>query len=172
MFRSHYEDFEKLSNAVYERCHGFLHSVEMAKVREALQALTKKYPGYSVSVNCNLEVFDDERKSILPLLRMGIVSLEGNAAYEHSADSSPQRYWANGDVCVVPHDHCPLCWGAWDFKFLHKQCPTCDAKLGKQVKYMLDSDQCPHCSSGKISSKQPKCTDCGFEAGTDEVVWG
>lgn len=172
MLRKEFEDFDAVGDAAYKACEEFLNSPAAAAIRGAMQEMSSKYPHFSVSLNCMVEVFDEKRKETLPILRMGIVSSEGKPAYQHWADSSPQRYWANGEVCVVPHDHCPICWGEWDFKYLHKHCQSCDATLGKQVKYMLDDDHCPHCANGKVTPKAPKCAECGFEVREGETLWG
>ena len=75
-------------------------------------------------------------------------------------------------MCEVPHDYCPSCWGPWDFKLVHRTCPDCGAKLGRDVKLLVDSDVCPHCEEGKVTSVAPKCTRCAFEATPDIVWWG
>ena len=83
-----------------------------------------------------------------------------------------QKYFVEGEMCIVPGEFCPNCWGKWGFKFKHNTCPECGYELGKQIKYLLDTDTCPYCQEGKISVDKPTCDECGFEVDNKKVVWG
>src|SRR6185369_11896184 len=107
--------------------------------------------GYAVSLTCSVEVTDQRKERTLPLLNTGLYTSDGTEPYRTWGDSTPQRYVVEGDIRVVPHDRCPRCWGEWDFKWLHRRCPSCAAELGKNCKVLLDSDVCPNCEQGKVT---------------------
>ena len=83
-----------------------------------------------------------------------------------------QRYVVSGDICQVPHDYCPSCWGMWDFKDQDRECPSCGIVLGNEIKILLDTDICPHCENGKVSAANPECSKCGYKVDLDIVTWG
>jgi hypothetical protein len=96
---------------------------------------------YSASLQIVVDFFDRDREQTLPLLTTGFSTTDGSAPYRIWGDSSPQRYLCEGDIHVVPHDHCPKCWGYWDFKCEHPRCPSCGLTLGHGCKVLLDSDR-------------------------------
>src|SRR4051794_4311409 len=150
-----------------------LMSPELGKLREALVALGKAAgEGYSVSLTCLVEVFDDQKQRPLPLLSSGLATSNGEEPYRVSGDSTSQRYLVDGQIQVVPHDRCPKCWGVWDFKWQHRRCPHCAAELGKNCKVLLDSDVCPNCERGRVTASKPRCAECGFEVDPSLVAWG
>ena len=127
---------------------------------------------YSVNLNVSIEVFDPKRSNPLPLLTTGLSTSEDKPPFQTWGDSTPQKYVVDGEMQVVPHDRCPRCYGIWDFKFLKRSCPECDATLGEAVKVLLDTDVCPHCEEGKVSVSSPVCPKCGFRVDSTRVVWG
>ncbi len=127
---------------------------------------------YSVSFDITVNVYDTDREKGLSLLTTGINTSIGHEPYRHHGDSSPQKYLVDGQMCTVPDDFCPHCWGDWVFKFKHPLCPDCGYELGKQVMYLLDNDVCPHCQEGTITIDSPTCDECGFEVDKKKVVWG
>ena len=149
---------------------------ESSPLDEVKAALTKLNTaigdGHSVELSLRVEVFCQERTATLPLLITGLASSDDGEPYRTWADSTPHRYVADGDIQIVPHDHCPKCWGIWDFKLGSRTCPSCSATLGDDVKLLLDSDICPNCEQGTISVAQPICEKCGHEIDLDIVTWG
>jgi hypothetical protein len=127
---------------------------------------------YSLSLSLGIEAFDAEREQSLPLLRTGLATANGESPHVFWGDSSPQKYIVNGEMAIVPHDHCPSCWGPWDFKFLHRSCPTCGARLGMEVKVLLDTNRCPSCEKETVSPTELTCNECSFEIDPSLVVWG
>jgi hypothetical protein len=127
---------------------------------------------YSVTLDVNVNIFDPDRMKTLPLLQTGLSSTAGSAPHRCWGDSSPQRYVADGELCIVPHDHCPVCWGRWDAKEQHTDCPECGASMGKQVMLLLDNDACPHCEGGSVTASDPTCTKCSYTVNPNHVVWG
>jgi hypothetical protein len=117
-------------------------------------------------------VFEETREQALPLLTTGLSTESGKKPHRIWGDSTPQRYVVDGGIQVVPHDRCPKCWDAWDFKFQHHTCPNCGATLGKDCKVLLDSDECPWCQEGKLAVAQPRCDNCGFVVDPRIAVWG
>ena len=110
---------------------------------------------YLVSLGVTVDVFDQEMERCLLLLRNGLSGFGDDEPYHASGDSTPQKYVADGEIQVVPHDRCPRCWGVWDFKFDHRSCRECGATLGDNVKVLLDTDVCPNCEEGKVSMTLP-----------------
>jgi hypothetical protein len=148
-------------------------SLELRAVREALAALGKSLGDrYSVNLTCVVEVFDDKMQRTLPMLHTGLSVQSGAEPFPITGDSSPQRYVVDGQIQVVPHDRCPKCWGAWDFKWDSHRCPHRDAELGRNCKVLLDSDVCPLCEEGSVSVREPECSECGFVVDPALVVWG
>lgn len=172
MQRREFEEWQRLTELAYSKCEAFLNSDALDEVKKGMQELTAKYPRLSVCLDCHLEVCDPEKEDVLPLLRFGVTANEGRSPYIHHADCTTQRYLVNGAIHIVPHDHCPNCWGIWDFKYKNKVCPHCSFSVGKEVRYMLDTDTCPYCERGKMTSKNLTCDDCGFQLLPSEVAWG
>lgn len=103
--------------------------------------------------------------------------IEGNASEEIRQTLAQLSEQLNGlsvtlEMTVVPHDRCPCCWAAWDFKDLHPECSGCGARLGSEVKFLIDSNVCPHCEKGTVTPADPKCSDCDFEMNPEHVAWG
>jgi hypothetical protein len=141
----------------------------LLKIKTAIRQLPDTY---SVSLDIRMHVFDMARENGINLLNTGINCQKGNEPYRHYADSAPQKYLVDGDICNVLDDYCPHCWGEWGFKFRNPTCPECGYRLGEEVKYVLDDDTCPYCGDGKITMDKPICDKCGFEVDGKKVVWG
>lgn len=124
------------------------------------------------SISLTVDIFDEERAGSLPLLTTGLSAVIGKKPFGTWGDSSPQRYVVDEGIQVVPHDRCPKCWASWDFKLRNRTCSNCGITLGKQCKLLLDTDECPNCSEGKVTMAKPRCNECGFEADQSTVVWG
>lgn len=127
---------------------------------------------YGVGINLTVDVFDEDGHRSLPLLNTGLCALFGREPYRTWGDSTSQRYVVAEGIRVVPHDRCPDCWEAWDFKWKNPSCSHCDTTLGENCKILLDTDVCPHCEEGKVSVTKPRCDKCGFEIDPRTVVWG
>jgi hypothetical protein len=148
-------------------------SAESQKLRDVLSAFGNTLGhGYFVELDVVVRVFDEKRDRTLPLLSTGLSTTAGAEPYRTWGDSTPQRYVADGEIQVVPHDRCPRCWEVWDFKFEHPQCEYCGATLGQDVKILLDNDTCPHCEKGQVTATLPTCQQCGFSFDPDTVLWG
>ena len=142
-----------------------------------LQSLLTKLAGLvgdrkSVSLNIVVDVFDEDRECALPLLTTGLTAFPGKEAHRIWGDSSPQRYVVEDGIQVVPHDRCPQCWQAWDFKLQNPTCPHCGIMMGDKCKLLLDTDQCPWCNEGKVTMAKPRCNKCEYVADPNSVVWG
>jgi hypothetical protein len=173
MNQSAFEAADPVLDEIADLVNQTLTSDQLIELRRTLAKLSKVLGDrYSASLNVVVEVFDREGERCLPLLTTGLASSEGGEPYHTWGDSSSQRYVIDGQIEVVPHDRCPKCWEAWDFKLQNRCCPHCDATLGGNCKILLDSDLCPHCEKGKVSLAQPKCNQCGFEADPADIVWG
>ena len=147
-----------------------------AALRDICKLLTKLKQAlgsrYGIGLSLVVDVFDEEEDRCMPLLQTGLSGFGNEAPYQTWGDSTPQRYIADGEMLVVPHDRCPRCWEDWDFKFKHPTCASCGATLGVDVKVLLDSDVCPSCEEGKVSMSNPVCTKCGYHVDTKLVDWG
>ena len=163
---------DKIADIANDKFAKLLERGDLDTIKKVIEEAVIKLPeGYSLDFNVGVSVFDPNRQNNLPILKTGLTCSEGEA-YEFSSDSSPQKYLVDGEMCIVPHDHCPHCWGEWDFKFKNPICLDCEYEMGVQVKYLLDDDVCPWCEEGKVSLDNPVCDSCGQEVNTDWVVWG
>lgn len=146
---------------------------QLQELRKTLEALSHELGDrYSVELSCVIEVCDEERERAIPLLDTGLTMACGCRPYRTRNDCTPHRYIVDGSIQVVPHDRCPACWGEWDFKWEHRQCPQCGVRLGVNCKVLLDSDVCPHCEHGKVTSTNPQCGKCGFVVDPSLATWG
>lgn len=128
--------------------------------------------GKSANLLFTVDLCDDKRQQAVPLLTTGLSAFMGKEPFRTWGDSSPQRYVIPDGIEVVPNDRCLICWGGWDFKFQNPTCKDCGARLGKECKVLLDTDQCPWCEKGTMSMAQPKCDQCGFVVDPRLAVWG
>ena len=151
----------------------FLDSPGLDDLKRMMQKVAAELPDtMSINLNLNVEVFDRDREQSLNLLGTTLTTGGDAPPYRSTGDATVQRYLVEGEICQLPHDHCPVCWGGWAFKDRHRTCPNCACSLGKEVKILLDSDVCPHCEKGKVSMTNPVCSDCGYEVDLDVVSWG
>ncbi|TWT66714.1 hypothetical protein Pla123a_46000 [Posidoniimonas polymericola] len=141
-------------------------------IKRQLAELSRVLGEYSLTLDIRLQVFDAERGRSLPLLQTGLATSAGNPPYTAWGDSTAHRYVVNGDLAMVPHDHCPACWAEWDFKDRNPACPGCGATMGAEVRLLIDSDCCPSCERGRVTASDPTCSECGFEVNPDHVSWG
>ena len=173
MDRATFEAVDQHVDQIAETVDQALSSPDFAKLKQQLAALSKLLGDrYSVEFACQFDVVSSERERSLPMLNTGLSSSDGQEPYRTWADSTPHKYIVDGEMTMVPHDHCPKCWGVWDFKFKHHACSECGVSLGTDVKILLDSDVCPSCEEGKFTSAQPTCDRCGFEIDPSFVAWG
>jgi hypothetical protein len=173
MDKSTFEIVDPLMDEIAESTEEVLDSPTLAQLSKLLVDLNTKIGSrYAVSLSVTVDVFDREKERCLPLLQTGLSGFDGDKPYHTTGDSTPQKYVADGEIQIVPHDRCPKCWGAWDFKFKNRSCRECGATLGKNVKVLLDTDICPQCERGKVSMTHPRCSDCGHEVDLNLVTWG
>ena len=167
-----FKAIEPLVETIAEEIDRLFDSAEFTSLRGALRQASELLKDKSVTFNCTLDVFSEERGASLKVLDMGVASYDGREPHRCYGDSTVQRYIVGGEICQVPHDHCPRCWHIWDFKDRHRVCPSCGIELGKEIKILLDSDYCPHCEEGKVTMRSPVCSKCGYEVDLDIVMWG
>jgi hypothetical protein len=158
---------------VYARCRTWLDSAQFKEIREALKQASATLPAdYSIALEISFRIVDDNREEALSLFTTGLETSAGNDPYPTNGDCSVHRYVVNGEICQVPHDRCPNCWGDWEFKLQNPVCQCCGFEMGNQVKLLLDSDICPHCEQGTVTMTQPMCARCGFLVDQHGVTWG
>ena len=173
MDKKTFEAADVVVDRIADAISNLLKSTETEKLRTLFLELSKAVgQRYSISLSVQVDVFDRKQERSLPLLQTGMSGFDSDKPYQTWGDSSPQRYIADGEMLVVPHDRCPKCWEIWGFKFDHYSCPHCGATLGQDVKVLLDTDVCPHCEKGTVSMSQPTCSQCGFYVDPSLVVWG
>jgi hypothetical protein len=173
MDRSTFESADLVIEEIAAKLDELLDSDQFAAVRLLLARLSETVGRrYSVNLNVSVDVFDTERSHALPLLTTGLSTSEGKSPYQTYGDSTPQRYVVDGEIQVVPHDHCPKCYELWDFKLKNPTCSECTATLGRDVKLLLDTDVCPFCEEGTVSLTVPECAKCGQRIDPGIVVWG
>lgn len=163
---------EPLLDAISEEVDKLLDGADAETLRKLLGKLASGFDDkLGVSLRVELDVADWEREKVLTLLQTGI-SVGDNSTYRTYGDSTLHRYLVGGEIVVVPSDSCPKCWSDWGFKFKNTSCPSCLLTLGEEVLLLLDSDICPFCEEGKVSSNAPTCDSCGFEVDQKMVNWG
>jgi hypothetical protein len=173
MDRSTFESADPILDEMAAMLDELLGSDPFSAVRHSLARLSETVGSrYSVNLTVCVDVFDAERPDALPLLTTGLSTSKGEPPFKTYGDSTFQKYVVDGEIQVVPHDRCPKCYGAWDFKLTHSSCSGCGATLGREVKLLLDTDVCPFCEEGKVSLTVPVCADCGQRIDPSIVVWG
>ncbi len=166
-----FQNAETNLDVIAEQLSEWLDAETSQILKQRLTELSKQL-GLSINLELNVTAIDESCESQLPLLQTGLATREGSTPYQFWSDSTPMRYVANGEITVVPHDRCPVCWSAWDFKYLHPTCKSCGSRMGQEVKLLIDSDRCPSCENGTVKPNQPKCDECDFEVNPDHVNWG
>ena len=162
MDRSTFESADPILDEIAASLDGLLESEDFSAVRLALARLSETVGSrFSVNLTVCVDVFDAQKPHALPLLTTGLSTSQGDPPYKTYGDSTPQKYLADGEMQVIPHDRCPKCYGLWDFKLKHPSCSECGATLGRDVKLLLDTDVCPFCEEGKVSLSAPVCDKCG-----------
>ena len=128
--------------------------------------------GLSANINITVDVYDEQRECSLPLLTTGLSAFPGKEPFRTWGDSSLQRYVVSRGIVCLPHDRCPECWHVWDFKLTNGTCSHCGLTMGDQCKLLIDSDECPWCNEGEVTSAEPRCNKCGYELDRNKAVWG
>ena len=173
MDRSTFESADLVVDEIANKLDELLDSDQFSAIRIALARLSETVgPRYSANLIVSVDVFDTERSHGLPLLTLGLSTSKGEPPHNTYGDSTPQKYVVDGEIQVVPHDRCPKCYSVWDFKLTHPSCSECDARMGREVKLLLDTDLCPFCEEGKVSMTVPVCDKCGQRIDPSNVVWG
>jgi hypothetical protein len=173
MDQSSFESADPILDDMSAKLVELLDSDQFSALRSALAVLSAEVGSrYSVNLNVEVEIFDQKRPHPLPLLSIGLSTSDGKPPYKTFADSTPHKYVVDGDIQVVPHDRCPKCYGVWDFKLQNPTCPACRAAMGREVKFLLDTDTCPFCEDGTVSMTNPICGKCGHRIDPDQVLWG
>jgi hypothetical protein len=164
---------ENYINEISEKLDEILNSPELEGLRLQLSELGKNLGDrYGVSLTCVLDIVDLEKEQTLPLQSTGLSHDQHGDVYRTWNAASFQQYIVDGNICVVPHDYCPSCWGEWVYKWENPSCPECGITLGDTCKILVDSDVCPHCEKGTISMNDSTCDRCGFKIDPSIVVWG
>lgn len=172
MDKNLFEKIDPLVDDIAEQISELLDGDAFGLIKQRLAELSSEFGEFSVTLDMNVQVFDSDNGHSLCLLQTGLSTSDGAVPCQVWGDSTPQRYVVHGDIVIVPHDHCPQCWGGWDFKDRHPECPECGVRMGDQVKLLLDTDCCPSCEKGTVTASQPKCSECGFSVNPDHVIWG
>jgi len=167
-----YKLLEPVAEAINSKFEQLVNVGEFTEIKEMLREAVDELPeSYSLNLNIEFSVFDKDKQKDIKLLQAGLTT-GGGEPYQHSADTTTMKYHVDGEMCIVPEEFCPHCWGDWMFKFKHNKCQNCGYELGKQVKYLLDNDVCPMCQAGTVTISNPVCTDCGYKVEANKVVWG
>lgn len=173
MKNTEFKILDSLADAVNDKIDSLKKAGEFDELLKKLEETSGQLPeDFSVSFDIQLNVCDGNREKMVPILRTGFNTCQGQETYRHYGDTVQQKYLVDGEMCIIPDDYCPNCWGEWDFKFKHSTCSGCGYKLGGQVKYLLDDDVCPWCQEGKVSIDNPICDKCEQQVDDDLVVWG
>ena len=169
-----FHELDTISDKIHDKFESLYGNKEFQEIESDIQKLLKSiHEKYSIEFNLSISIYDSDRDKSIQMYRIGITGSgkEGNT-YQFSEGYNFNRYIINGHIIEIPHNICPNCWADWDFKRKNSSCPECGVIFGKEVKLLIDSDECPYCSEGKIYQKNSKCTKCDFIADDDLVVWG
>lgn len=173
MKENEFERLNALADQLNSRCDEWFDSPAMVEFKKLLQRASALLPdSYSLELSVELRVLDEPRRGFVRMLTAGLGCNAGQPPFRCSGDSTPQRYIVDGELCEIPHDYCPRCWGDWDFKFDNPQCPDCGCRLGPDLKILLDRDTCPRCEKATVSFHKPTCPRCGFFVNPEYVSWG
>lgn len=173
MKESEFRKLDQLADTIFSELDKLDESGAWKEALQAIERTAADLPdNHSISLKFTLSVFDSDREKEMAVLSAGFACPSQGKPYDASGDSTIHRYVVGGDICQVPHDYWPKCWGIWDFKFKFEECPECGAILGEDVKLLLDTDVCPYCESGKVTMNDPVCTECGYEVDPRKIVWG
>jgi hypothetical protein len=170
----HVNQIEGLCDKVSDLIHKLDDEKQFDDLKSALGNASKHIDDGSVLTVSIRVTYDFPEKDIqIPYYDMGFTCPKNETPYLFEGSSTLATYvMADGNVYRIPHDRCPSCWELWDFKLHNGECSNCGAKLGSEVKQMLDSDICPYCEKGKVTIRDPKCKECGQEIDPDKIVWG
>jgi len=150
-----------------------LDSSAVERLRTILAELGDKFgEKFAVDFSCCLSVSEENGERSLKMYSTGLSAADDGKVFRTWDAATPHRYLVLGNLCVVPHDKCPKCWGDWLFKFQQRNCPCCGIEFGTDCKLLIDSDVCPNCEDGKVSASEPKCDKCGFEIDPACISWG
>jgi Zn-finger nucleic acid-binding protein len=170
MQEKEFDKLDELAEMVNDKIHELYKDGAFLEITNKIKKVSQSIANnYSVTVDFQVNVFESTKEKSLRALTIGISSSGENSPYLAYGDSSPCRYLVGGDIIKVPHDYCPSCWGAWDFKLQNHTCPECGIEMGKDVKLLLDTDTCPNCEDGSVSLYKTKCDKCGFEVDKNMV---
>ena len=173
MKEAEFQAVDEVADVAFDAAEIWLASPQLVELKRAMKKALANLPQeFSIELGVELRVFDEQREKSIRLLTTGLNAHGGEEPYRVGGDSTVQRYVTDGEICQLPHDYCPHCWGLWDFKLLHPQCPECGYSLGKEVRLLLDSDVCPHCERGTVTAAKPNCEECGLQIDPSWVTWG
>jgi len=163
---------DPIGDDIHDKFQQLLEKGEFDGILQRLREAAEELPdSYSVSFDVQLNVYDADRDRSMQLLDTGMNTDKADQ-YRVSADTEPQKYLVHGQMCIVPEDYCPKCWGQWAFKLKNIQCPECGIRLGREIRLLIDDDVCPWCKEGSVSVDSPKCDNCDYEVDERMVAWG
>jgi hypothetical protein len=173
MKEQEFKQLDQFAIATHEKITELVESGSLREFLEEFRAVAEDLPeSHVLGLRLVLDLWDSEGERTLDLLDTGFCCPAGESPFRTSGDVERVRYVVDGEICVVPDDQCPQCWGDWIFKAQTPQCPDCGCELGKEVKLLLDSDQCPGCEDGTITRSNPVCDICDYRVDPTTVVWG
>jgi hypothetical protein len=168
-----FECLDPLADDLSKEFDAWIATPAMVAFRKALEEAAAALPEYlSLEISLELWAFNSTKEKAVRLLTTGVACFPGDISYCTAGDTTPARYVVDGELCQLPHDYCPRCWGSWGNKLGQPECPECGAQLGPNLKLLLDSDICPYCEQGQVSFVKPVCNRCGFAVNPEFVSWG
>ena len=173
MKAAEFKVIDKVSKVVEQAGQDWMASDEFAKVEQAVKRASTKLPEeYCIEVTLRVEVYHANRpEGGMEIMTTGLNASKGNVRYPEITGVQEERYLVDGEICELPLIYCPNCWGHW-IKSCDSKCPRCNYVMGKDVKYLIDSDVCPSCSKGKVTSEKLDCDQCGKAVDPSLVSWG
>jgi hypothetical protein len=125
-----------------------------------------------LSIGIDLKIYDGRREKVLELYTAGTQVFQDGEQSHFSGGDANEKFLLNGNIEVAPNGHCPMCYEEWPFKENKEACPNCSTTLGKELKFLIDNDICPHCNEGKVTRTSLVCDQCDFAVDPDLTTWG
>ncbi|PJD98628.1 MAG: hypothetical protein CK427_16915 [Leptospira sp.] len=169
-----FHELDAIGDKLHNKFEELKEKNEFKEIEKEIIKLLKSLPEkYSIEFGFNLGIFDSEREKSIEMYRVGINGFgKDGKTYQFSEGYKFNRYLVQGHIVEIPHNYCPQCWDEWDFKRKGSSCSNCGVMFGKEVKLLIDYNECPNCDGGIVSQKNPNCNKCDFIAEEDLVIWG
>ena len=95
-----FKAIDALIDTIAEELEKLFEAGQFKPLRDALQQASERLKDKSVTLNCTLDIVDEDRSASLTLLNMGLSSHDGKEPHRCYGDSTSQRYLVDGETGV------------------------------------------------------------------------